>query len=1207
MLDRGGVPEEVALQVEREIQEDVAEREKREATEQSPKTTKELIDATENAVDALVSILARNDAALEQLTALQERFLFYLQGEEGEPTLFAIALIKQEDDRSVDEIEAVHTILKIIVSEVNPVLYKLHRAIIEHNQATQAGQPANIILGEEAGLLEALLTGSYENQKTTTLFGYLEGLSASEEFVPSEFVVINPLSQTQDNIDYWTMHQAAHEVVTQEKQKNYAELIAGRTELVLYELADIFVEFGATDLDEVEEDKDGSKNKPESKYKKFMRFLETYADAFVDDFTPAVRRLSAFNRKDLGFSGEEVTEILAVAEEIKQKKPLFYARMIGIAPGKKDARVERSDLFGNAFHIFLDRSLRSRAKPKNRDEERGFALTRDYLSGLKRKNAKQIELTLVNDEQLAQMQESLRDEIGLEEEEQNPVLLVMLVHKLTSANAARTMRDFLDGVSERREQEDLQTEEEKREEQERREKEREQEEQRKRVKLLRGLAEKAATQKESIEIGRSIARIQARSGEVIAITSDTRDIFFVQSYDYRESSKKGTAEEFSGLYLEDMLPFVPKEKLLESLQKTLNYFAEPHYTAIYIAGVRRLIDEGMGHLCADLALQNPQKVESRMWERAMPYDLQKRLKNILLEQAVLHVRNGQLEIADQVMGIYKNIISHSGDGLSDYFIALAEQGFLQQALERFKQMDSERELDVQVRQAFLPFVLESRQWKQARIVIGQGMSYEQMEMFIDLLIAKKRAYGDCETDLKRYKRQFGKELYKYQLEQIRLSKEFGKEGKEAEVIVKQIEDLLSREQIYPRDLASLARACEIHYGLVGSLPENYQKIFLALVEKLSTKARGSVYCKQSLQEAIKIFTRLKEVKFALRIVREASVIVEDEVLSFVIDEENATCFIEECIKTDQLVVAKKEYLKLHSKKEKKKACKLFLDHALEAKDVSSIEYWLEEFERHEEKEVFETVRLQAEELLFDLYLEMNSGSATILDKLEYYLGRLAPERQKERRSAFVTHLARLMHSPEKSFYQDFLMKILQACELSELNELCFIVYERYEEEGWDTTNFANEIIDQIEEQSPRGIGKRIEGSDIHRAALSAQIIVDKATSQTGDVGKAMSMLLDLKERTKKTYGVAAELEVSEYVTYVYAATGDLEKAVAFIEKQMPKPKEGWGGSGITNKEHIKIAKAWADRVRVRVARIVAERETTGVVTSLLQMPESKEI
>ena len=437
MFEAGrGVPEEIAELVEQEIQEDVAEREKREATEQPPKTTKELIDATDNAVDILRSLFVRNEAVQDQLAFLSERVLFYLH-QDGEPTLFASALLKPIQERSVEETATVSRILSMITQEVNPILYNLRQAILKFNAVTQAGKAADDIIGQNEGLLKYLQTGKVENQTVTTLFGYLEGLSATQKHVPQQFVVLNPLSLSKTNVDYWDERSEAHKEVTGQEQKDWAELIAGRSMRAVYELD------AAADTLERE-----GKEHVADCFIEVSQFIAERIDALSANFQKTSKGLSFFNPNQIGMSAGEIINLLSAAEVVKHQNPQLYARLIGIAPGRKDAKATRSDLFGNIFHIALDKSLRSRKKPKSSEEQAGHQMIHDYLGGLCRRDAGQVMMVNVGEEQLDQMQSRLKDELQRAVGEQNTVLMVQLVEQITSGFSAKKARAFLEGISE---------------------------------------------------------------------------------------------------------------------------------------------------------------------------------------------------------------------------------------------------------------------------------------------------------------------------------------------------------------------------------------------------------------------------------------------------------------------------------------------------------------------------------------------------------------------------------------------------------------------------------------------------------------------------------------------------------------------------------------------------------------------------------------
>jgi hypothetical protein len=202
-----------------------------ENTEQAPANAEQLIESTEHAVDTLASRLAKNAEAHDLLTMLSEQVLFYLENEEGEPTPFALLLFKPEEELSVDEIASQARVKKMIVSELNPLLYQIRYSIELYNAMTQAGDSAaeQLDFGEGEALVAHLSTGKAESQTTTTLFGFLEGLSAHQENTPRQVVLVNPRSRSQKNTEYWKEQMAAKREATEEKHTDYAELLADRS------------------------------------------------------------------------------------------------------------------------------------------------------------------------------------------------------------------------------------------------------------------------------------------------------------------------------------------------------------------------------------------------------------------------------------------------------------------------------------------------------------------------------------------------------------------------------------------------------------------------------------------------------------------------------------------------------------------------------------------------------------------------------------------------------------------------------------------------------------------------------------------------------------------------------------------------------------------------------------------------------------------
>jgi len=401
------------------------ERAAREKVEVAPKDAKYLIEATESAVDSLLSRLSRNSIAVDYLTEISARVQRCLLGEDEEPSPFAKALVKRDDNETVLEIE------KQFVSEINPLLCGLRRAIVEHNAMTQAGASADTLLENEGGLINLLKTGKAGQQKTTSLFGFLEGLSDSVEFAQKQIVVVNPLGESKENKKYWQERMSAWSEVVGREQKNYAELIARRSESAVFELD--------TAAEEAEAKGD---TETAAALTTIAQFIEERIDPMRRDFTKTVRRLS-FTRARI----DEAFDLFNAAEVVKHKNPALYARLLGVAQGRDSSETERSDLFGNIFHIAFYRTLHERGQAKNPAAVVARQVLRERLKGLTEIDATLLPLQHVNPEQMAAMQAELKTEITKAPAEQNSVLITALTSMLIGRSAEAGLSELFRSVS----------------------------------------------------------------------------------------------------------------------------------------------------------------------------------------------------------------------------------------------------------------------------------------------------------------------------------------------------------------------------------------------------------------------------------------------------------------------------------------------------------------------------------------------------------------------------------------------------------------------------------------------------------------------------------------------------------------------------------------------------------------------------------------
>jgi hypothetical protein len=399
-----------------------------EKKERPPKTADELIEATEQAVEDLQLRFANNPLAYECLNTLNARVLSFLITEQGEPSVFAQALVA-EAELTIDQESSVERIKRVFIGEVNPLLYQVRQAIIEKNALTQAGRSAKEILHlhKDDGVLEYLKKGNAENQSVTTLFGLIEGCKDTEEYVMREIVLIDPVSKMYDNVSYWQEQMLARQEVTGQEQTDYAELIASRNQRVIYDLdllADVAQAQGDARL--------------VGACQAVAFYLEGAAKLLVEDFASSKRSLSFYN-----LDADDVLELLNACECVKQARPDMWARILGVAPGRGDSKAGRSDYFGNALQIALVNTQRQTKKKRSARHVVGRQVMQERIKGLTELDTKKLPLVRVNTEQFEEMQLTLKQELSYEAAEQNQFLLVSLVERITTSSSSAELINML--------------------------------------------------------------------------------------------------------------------------------------------------------------------------------------------------------------------------------------------------------------------------------------------------------------------------------------------------------------------------------------------------------------------------------------------------------------------------------------------------------------------------------------------------------------------------------------------------------------------------------------------------------------------------------------------------------------------------------------------------------------------------------------------
>ncbi|HBR80059.1 TPA: hypothetical protein DEA21_00165 [Candidatus Uhrbacteria bacterium] len=406
---------------------EAAEQIARENIEVAPQSAEQLFEATEAAVDSLLSRLVRNPSAVEYLTEISVRVQRYLLDDKtGQPSLFAKGLVQKINNPALIEVG------RQLVSEINPLFFGLRKAVTEHNAMTQAGVSADLILEKEGGLVDLLKIGKVAGQKTTTVFGYLEGLSSEQESTPTKIVVIDPFGENEANKKYWQERRAAREEMF-ERTETYQEIIANRSAAAVFELDAV------SRVAEV----DGDAELVEAAIT-LADFIDSQIDPLKNDFKKTVGRLSFFRGQ-----ADQMIDLLNAAEVLKQKNPQLFARLLGVSQGRESSEAERSDLFGNIFHIAFHRSLRR--SPRGVSALPGRQVLREQLDGLLELETKQLPLQHVNPEQMEQMQSQLKAELEKSlpgaKEKPNPILVAMLTGTLVERVREVELHELFRAVS----------------------------------------------------------------------------------------------------------------------------------------------------------------------------------------------------------------------------------------------------------------------------------------------------------------------------------------------------------------------------------------------------------------------------------------------------------------------------------------------------------------------------------------------------------------------------------------------------------------------------------------------------------------------------------------------------------------------------------------------------------------------------------------
>lgn len=308
-------------------------REQREAElqEREPQDARELIVATIETVNQLMrdveEHLPDNDEALEILTHIDERLQTYLVHEESEvtPTPYVEAFFN-------DEAELVERFNAHLLAELNPLLHRLHRALMRHDARTKEQQQ----LQNREALAARLNAATVDSQMVHTLFARLEGWSFDRPDMPVRLIVEDPLAKDKQN--YWVPRAKEQQVYGIEKPE---KVIASRSFTAAYEL-----ESAA----EIAEERGDEKSAQACRL--LAGYITQQGELMERNFTRTVRDLDFVHGDP-----DQLFNVLNAAEIVKQQEPALYASLLGVSPKPgATAEAQMSPLTGNAFHIAVARS-----------------------------------------------------------------------------------------------------------------------------------------------------------------------------------------------------------------------------------------------------------------------------------------------------------------------------------------------------------------------------------------------------------------------------------------------------------------------------------------------------------------------------------------------------------------------------------------------------------------------------------------------------------------------------------------------------------------------------------------------------------------------------------------------------------------------------------------------------------------------------------
>ncbi len=401
-----------------EVERLAAEQRQHEQIPVHPKTAHELHESTCTALDQLQSSYPHAADIVTQIDARIRRWLGY-----DRQQLTVVGQVIHHTPGVLAEL-SVH-----LRAELNPLLHRLQE-----------------VCGDEVDVLRLLDYGYVDTQLTGTMFGLIDGLSTHDVHVPRQLIVLDPLAETQSNIDYLNGRLQHHEFygrVTGDTPRQLSQFYHMRSQSAVYELM-----IAAAAL---------TPNDPIARaYQTIIHAIDDWSTVFESDMRVAVQRIDFVHG-----SQAQVFALLNAAETIKHANPQLFARLLGVSVDwQPTGEAVRSDLYGNAFHIAFTRTQQMRIATSQVSP--GLAMLHRRLTALTELDTHQLPLHSINADQLQMLIDRLTAELAkpvssplpaadqstsTTVDDPNPVAMITLLSLISQFGAEVQLAQLLKQVS----------------------------------------------------------------------------------------------------------------------------------------------------------------------------------------------------------------------------------------------------------------------------------------------------------------------------------------------------------------------------------------------------------------------------------------------------------------------------------------------------------------------------------------------------------------------------------------------------------------------------------------------------------------------------------------------------------------------------------------------------------------------------------------